>query len=81
VVDLTWNMGPVEESLLKRLYQASCFSIMANECINVATMEKMSVFCQWEEDGVLEEHFLEIIHLKKADTEEHLFCSCVTSER
>lgn len=34
----------VEESLLKRLRQASCFSIMADECTDVATIEEMSVF-------------------------------------
>ena len=27
------------------------------------------MFCQWEEDGVPEEHFLEVVHLKKADAE------------
>ena len=42
---------------------------MADECTYVATIEEMSVFCRWEEDGVPEEHFLEIVHLKKADAE------------
>ena len=42
---------------------------MADECTDVATIEEMSVFCRWEEDGVIEEHFLEIVHLKKANTE------------
>ena len=37
----TW----VGESILKCLRQASRFSIMANECIDVATIEEMSVFC------------------------------------
>ena len=44
--------------LLKRLHQASCFSIMADECTVVATLEEMSVFCCWEEEGSLEDHFL-----------------------
>ena len=61
----TW----VEESLLKRLRQASCFSIMADECTDIATIEEMSVFCRWEEGGLPEEHFLEIIHLKQANAE------------
>ena len=39
----TW----VEGFLLKRLHQASCFSIMADECTDVATIEEMSVFCRW----------------------------------
>ena len=59
----------VEESLLKRLRQASCFSIMADECTDVSTVEEMSVFCRWEEGGSPEEHFLEIIHLKRANAE------------
>ena len=60
----TW----VEESLLKHLRQASCFSIMADDCTNIATIE-MSVFCRWEEDGSPEEYFLEIVHLKQANAE------------
>ena len=31
----------------------------------MVTIEEMSVFCEWEEDGVPEEHFLEMVHLKK----------------
>ena len=42
---------------------------MADECTDVATIEEMSVFCQWEEDGIPKEHFLEIVHLKKAGAE------------
>ena len=61
----TW----VEESLLKCLHQASCFSIMADECTDVPTIEEMSVFCRWEEEGSPEEHFLEIVHLKGANAE------------
>ena len=41
----------VEEFLLKRLHQASCFSIMADECTDIATIEDMPVFCRWEEEG------------------------------
>ena len=29
----------------------------------------MSVFCRWEEKGIPEEHFLEIIHLRQANAE------------
>ena len=49
----TW----AEEFLLKRFHQASCFSIMADECTDVANIEEMSVFCCWEEEGSPEEHF------------------------
>ena len=70
----------VVEFLLKRLHQASCFSIMADECTDVATIEEMSVFCCWEEEGSPEEHFLEIVHLKQANAE-HLFCSSGMLER
>jgi hypothetical protein len=35
----TW----VEESLLKRLRQASCFSIMADECTDIAARGDVSV--------------------------------------
>ena len=57
----TW----VEESLLKRLHQASCFSIMADECTDVATIEEMSLGGR----GLTRGAFLEIVHLKQANAE------------
>ena len=65
----TSHVAWVEEFLLKRLHQASCLSIMADKCTDVATIEEMSVFCRWEEEGSPEEHFLEIVHLKQANAE------------
>ena len=59
----------VEEALLKRLQQASYYSIMADECTHISTVEEMSVFCRWEEKGIPEEHYLEIIYLLQANAE------------
>ena len=61
----TW----VEESILKRLQKAAMYSLMADECPNIANVEELSVFCRWEEGGVPVECFLEITPLKKADAE------------
>ena len=57
-----------EESLLKHLHQASCFSLVADECTDVTTIEEVSIFYCWVEDGVPVEHFLEIVPLKSADS-------------
>ena len=59
----------VEESLLKRLHNASNYSIMADECTDTSTVQELYIFCCWVEDSVPVEHFLEIIHLKRADAE------------
>ena len=56
-----------EENLLKHLRQASCFSLMGDECIYVTTVEELSIFCRRVEDGVPVEHILEIVPLKSAD--------------
>ena len=40
-----------------------------NVYTDISTVEKMSVFCRWEEKGIPEEHFLEIIHLRQANAE------------
>ena len=40
---------------------------MADECMNVSTIDELSVFCQWVKDGQPVEHFIEIISLKKVD--------------
>lgn len=61
----TWS----EERVLKRLQKASVFSIMADECTDITTVEELSVFCRWEEGGVPFECFLDILPLKKADAE------------
>ena len=57
----------MEESLLKRLHKAHLFfSIMADECTDVTTIELLTICCRWLESGVPEEHFIEILPLKKA---------------
>ena len=61
----TW----VEESILKRLHQAPYFSIMSDECTDITTVEELTVCCRWVESGVPEEHFIEILPLKKVDAE------------
>ena len=33
----------------------------------MTTVEELSIFCRWVEDGIPVEHFLEIIPLKSAD--------------
>ena len=42
---------------------------MADECTDVTTVEELSIFYRWEEDGLPVEHFLKIVHLQKADAE------------
>ena len=37
----TW----VEESLIKHLHQATFYSIMADKCTDVSTVEELSLFC------------------------------------
>ena len=59
----------VEERILKRLQQATVYSIMADECTDISTVEELSVFCRYEENGLPVERFLEIIPLRKADAE------------
>ena len=40
---------------------------MADECTDITTLEELSIFCRWVEDGLPVEHFIEIVSLKKAD--------------
>ena len=57
----------VEESLLKRLHQAPFYSLMADECTDITTVEELSIYCRWVEDGLPVEHFLDIIPLTKVN--------------
>ena len=58
----TW----VEESLLKQLHKAPFFNIMADECTDITTIEELTICCRRVESGVPEEHFIEILPMKKA---------------
>ena len=61
----TW----VEESLLKWFHKAPFFSIMADECTDVTTIEELIICCRWVVSGVPEEHFIEILPLKISNAE------------
>ena len=45
------------------------FSIMADECTDVTTIEELTICRHWVESGVPEEHFIEILPMKKANAE------------
>ncbi len=66
----TW----IDESTLRRVQKASYISIMADECVDISTIEELFVFCRWEEN----ESFLDIVPLKKADAEA-IYIALVTS--
>ena len=59
----------VDEFQLKLLHKAPFFSLMADECTDITTIEELSVFCRWVEDGELVEHFFFFffLPLKKAN--------------
>ena len=42
---------------------------MADECNDVTTIEELTICCHWVESSVPEEHFIEILSLKKANAE------------
>lgn len=59
----------VQEMILARIHQTPMFSLMADECMDISTVEELSIYCRWVEDGIPVEHFLEILPLKRADAE------------
>ena len=46
---------------------------MADECTDVTTIEELTICCRWVESVVPEEHFIEILALKKANAESIYF--------
>ena len=59
----------VDESLLEALRRADFYSLMADECTDITTIEELSLFFRWVENGEPVEHFFDIIPLKRADAE------------
>ena len=58
-----------EKQLLESLQKASVLTILADGSTDIATMEEMSICFQLVENSEAVEHFLEVIHLKRTDTE------------
>ena len=60
---------------INQLLGAPFFSLMADECTDVATItdiatiEELSIFCHWVENRSPVEHFMEILGFNKADAE------------
>ena len=59
----------VDESLVNRILDAQYFSLMADECTDIATIKEFSIVCHWEENGSPVEHFVEILPLKRCNAE------------
>ena len=59
----------VDELQVNRVRNAPFFSLMADECVDVANIEEISVYCRWVENGVPVEHFMEILPLKKTNAQ------------
>ena len=59
----------VEELQVNRVRNAPFFSLMADECVDVANIEELSVYCRWVENGVPVEHFMEILPQKKTNAQ------------
>ncbi len=68
VTDFVESIGVwVDELQVNRVCNAPFFSLMADECVDVANIEELSVYCRWVENGVPVEHFMEILPLKKTN--------------
>ena len=57
----------VDELQVNRVCNVPFFGLMAGECVDVANIEELSVYCRWVENGVPVEHFVEILPLKKTN--------------
>ena len=57
------------KSLYSSIFIRYLFWVMADACSVVTTVEELTIYCRWVEGGVAEEHFIEILPLKKANAE------------
>ena len=70
VVEFVQELGKwVDESLIGRIRQCNLYSITADECTDVSTLEELSIYCCWVENGLPVEHFIDILPIKKANAE------------
>ena len=59
----------VDEFQVNQVRNAPFFSLMADECVDVANIKKLSVYCRWVENELSVDHFIEILPLKKTDAQ------------
>ena len=59
----------VDKLQVNRVRNAPFFSLMADECVDIANIEELSVYCRWVENGVPVEHFMEILPQKKTNAQ------------
>ena len=70
VVEFVQALGKwVDESLMGHIRQCNFYSIMTNECTDVSTLEELSIYYRWVENGLPVEHFLDILPFKRANAE------------
>ena len=56
----------------------STFSLVENKFTDMITVEELSVFCHWVEDGEPLKHFMDIVPLHEA-TDANIVYSCLLS--
>ena len=59
----TW----LDRRLVESLQKSPFFSILADECEDISSQEKLSICCRWIVNGEAEEHFLTILHIPVCD--------------
>ena len=69
ITDLVEVIGVwVDELQVNQVQNAPFFSLMGDECVDVANIEELSVYCRWVENCAPVEH-MEIFPLKKTDAQ------------
>lgn len=59
----TW----LERRMLNSLMSSTFFSIIADECQGICTLEELSICYRWIVNGCPEEHFLTVLHVESID--------------
>ena len=53
--------------LIESLKSSPYFSVLADECVDISTIEELSIYCQWIVNGKPEEHFLTVLRICAKD--------------
>ena len=57
----------LDRKLIESLKVSPCFSVLADECVDISTTEELSICCRWIVNGKPEEHFLTVLHICAQD--------------
>ena len=72
VTQMLANLSQVIEDQLLKSLRGKKFSLLADESTDTANRSQLSIFCRWNNNGIVGDHYMGLVHLERARAEDIL---------